>query len=115
MSTPANPGSILEFTFEPGGMFRMVQASQDAITDEKPMVDIYPNPAQNYFVLYNYKQLSNVQIELADMNGRKIKQIKTSALATRIDCSQFASGLYLVTLRDRQGQVISNRKILIQH
>jgi PQQ-dependent dehydrogenase (s-GDH family) len=114
-STPANPGSILEFTFEPGGMFRMVQASPEAITDEKPIVDIYPNPAQNYFILYNYKQLKNVQIELSDMNGKKIRQIKTSALATRIDCSQFASGLYLVTLRDRQGQLISNRKIIIQH
>jgi hypothetical protein len=93
----------------------MVQASPEAITDEKPIVDIYPNPAQNYFILYNYKQLKNVQIELSDMNGKKIRQIKTSALATRIDCSQFASGLYLVTLRDRQGQLISNRKIIIQH
>src|SRR5688572_17831862 len=97
-TTPANPGSILEFTFEPGGFVNRIE--QPVIETLKPAVDIYPNPAHNYFIVYNYAQVPNASIEVVDMTGKINRRIKTSSMATRVECGQLANGVYIVTLKD---------------
>src|SRR5688572_13282906 len=57
-TTPANPGSILEYTYTPTGARSYITATQEKsipkdITTDKTL-DVYPNPASQYIIVYNY-------------------------------------------------------------
>ena len=81
--------------------------------DKKDLkIDVYPNPAINYFVVYNY-QLNNNQILLYDISGKQIRNIRTSNLATRIDVSDLANGVYVLTVKGVDGKAIRTEKIVI--
>ena len=81
--------------------------------DKKDLkIDVYPNPAINYFVVYNY-QLSNNQILLYDISGKQIRNIRTSNLATKVDVSNLANGVYVLTVKGVDGKTIRTERIVI--
>ena len=115
-STPANPGSILEFTYQ-------VQSEAKAITEllteskvqddlRDKSIDVYPNPAIDYFVIYNYK-LTNSQIQLYDISGKLIKNMQSKDLATRVDVSNLSNGVYILTIKSPDSKNIRTEKIVI--
>jgi len=112
-TTPANPGSILEFTYQvlPGA-----KAINDWLTENKVQndgsIDIYPNPATNYFIVYNYK-LTNSQISLYDITGKLIKNVQSKESITRIDVSNLSSGVYVLTIKNGDNKKIRTEKIII--
>jgi len=73
---------------------------------------VYPNPAINYFVVYNYK-LSNSQILLHDISGKLIKSTQSKDLATRIDVSKLANGVYILTIKDADSKNLRTEKIIV--
>ena len=87
-TTPANPGSILEFTYQPpvGGRGINQLITQNKLADDikDKTIDIYPNPASTYVVVYNYGNEPGRTAELFDMNGRSVKKQAVLSLATRI-------------------------------
>ncbi len=115
-TTPANPGSILEFTYQPplSPGRPDVTITENKVPDnlKDKSVDIYPNPATNYFIVYNYK-VEDRLIQLYDINGRLLKKIKGNALATRIDISNFSAGVYIVKITGTDGKNISTEKIIV--
>jgi PQQ-dependent dehydrogenase (s-GDH family) len=115
-ATPANPGSILEFTYQilPGA-----KATDQILTEVKNpdetkdlSIDVYPNPATDYFVVYNYK-LNNNQILLHDVSGKQIKNIRANNLTTRVDVSNLPNGIYVLTVKGVDGRNIRTEKIVI--
>jgi DNA-binding beta-propeller fold protein YncE len=116
-STPANPGSILEFTYQPPSgaarMSQMIIDTETAATRDKT-IDVYPNPAGNYFVVYNYAYEDGLQIELLDLSGKVIKKIVTNIQATRIEAADIANGLYFLKLSNSKHGTIRTEKIIIQ-
>jgi hypothetical protein len=97
-TTPANPGSILEFTYQPpqgGRMAKQLIAEAKTLDPVKEDVkdkslDVYPNPATSYFVVYDYSGEQSRSIELIDINGRLVKKRTALNLATRIDVNDLA-------------------------
>jgi hypothetical protein len=77
-------------------------------------IDIYPNPASSYFIVYDYSTDQNRMIELIDMNGKAIKRQAASTMVTRIETGQLTNGLYILRIKDAKGKVIRTEKILIQ-
>lgn len=118
-STPANPGSILEFTYQPPVGSRMNQQwiTQREIQEETKdgSIEIYPNPSVNYFVIYNYNAEAGRTAELIDLNGRIVKRMIASGTATRVDTKELTSGVYILRITDVSGKQIRIEKLIIQH
>jgi PQQ-dependent dehydrogenase (s-GDH family) len=115
-TTPANPGSILEFTYQvSGGAKAMNQLmTESKIKDDLKdrSIDVYPNPANNYFIIYNYV-VENRQIQLYDINGKLVRSLQTKELATRVDINGLSNGIYVLVVRGSNGKNIRTEKILV--
>ncbi|HEX6848726.1 MAG TPA: PQQ-dependent sugar dehydrogenase [Chitinophagaceae bacterium] len=115
-TTPANPGSILEFTYQaPAG----TRAYNQLLTESKIQndtrnknIDVYPNPATNYFIVYNY-DLSNNMISLYDISGKLMMSRQTKDLATRVDVNDLPNGVYVLTIKGTDGKISRTEKMVI--
>lgn len=73
---------------------------------------IYPNPAHNVVNL-NIKALSGVgSIVVTDLFGKQIKQQPLSISNNTIDVSNFARGMYLVSIITEQGK--QTQKLIVE-
>jgi hypothetical protein len=73
-----------------------------------------PNPATNYTIV-SYLNDGSIggQVEVLDLSGRVVWTAKMNNARTVIDVSTFAEGLYLVRLKDQQGNAIRVEKLLV--
>ncbi|HMK03083.1 MAG TPA: PQQ-dependent sugar dehydrogenase, partial [Ferruginibacter sp.] len=115
-TTPANPGSILEFTYVPASAPE-AQVYTTVIKEEvaDKSTDVYPNPANAFIIVYNYSIAANRIIELADMNGRIVSRKTSATIATRIETALLPNGFYVLKVTDDKGRSIRTEKIIIQH
>jgi glucose/arabinose dehydrogenase len=117
-TTPANPGSILEFTYQPpqgSKVTNQLMVQSKLVDDVKDKsTDVYPNPATSYFVVYDYSAEQSRRIELMDLNGKIVKRQTAINIATRIEVSDLANGLYVLKITDAKGKTIRTEKIIIQ-
>jgi PQQ-dependent dehydrogenase (s-GDH family) len=119
-SSPANPGSILEFTYQPSTgatSFSELFAAAATTAEEKnnKTIDVYPNPATSYFVVYNYNNPPGYTVELVDLNGKTVQRSLTKGIATRVEVNGLTAGLYILKLTDNKGKLIRTEKMFIQH
>jgi PQQ-dependent dehydrogenase (s-GDH family) len=116
-TTPANPGSILEFTFNGGAFRQFVQTTpvDNRVKEEKKdkTIDIYPNPATNFIVVYNYSTEAGRLIELFDVKGRRVRQQAANGLATRLETSELPAGMYVLRVTAASGTVLRTEKLII--
>ena len=112
-TTPANPGSILEFTYQipPGKKYNNNLITED-VKDRS--IDVYPNPANTFIIVYNYKDPIGRTIELFDLNGRIVNRTRVNSMATRIETNRLANGLYILKVSGPQGKFLRTEKIVIQ-
>ncbi|RZK46919.1 MAG: T9SS type A sorting domain-containing protein, partial [Pedobacter sp.] len=119
-STPANPGSILEFTYQPStgakGVNQLIVKTIPVATELHldRSIEIYPNPASNYLVVYNYSKTPGRSAELFDLTGKLVTRQVITNIATRINLAGIGSGLYVLKITDRNKRVISTEKIIVQ-
>jgi hypothetical protein len=85
-----------------------------AEVDDKS-IDVYPNPANSYFIVYNYAGVENRKIELLDLNGRIVSRKNSSSLTSRIETGALSSGFYILNITDSKGKIIRKQKMVIQH
>jgi DNA-binding beta-propeller fold protein YncE len=117
-ATPANPGSILEFTYAAAPAARKyVTAAQEqrlppANTVNKT-VDVYPNPASQFIVVYNYSMENTRTASLYNMNGTLVQQKQLQQSASRMDVSNLPAGLYILKITDAKRTNIRTEKIII--
>jgi hypothetical protein len=116
--TPANPGSILEFTYVlPLGSIKANDTYADINTNEllrKNKIDVYPNPTSNYIIVYDYAITKSDRIDIFDLAGRRVKRIQTNNVATRVDVSDISNGVYLIKVVNTRGELIGSQKVVIQ-
>jgi len=117
VTTPANPGSILEFTYVPPSGTRnantvATNARVAEVLDNRT-IDVYPNPATTYIVVYNYEEVQGRSIELMDMGGRMVKKVQVTAMATRIETGKVSNGLYILKVLDKKGKLLRLEKVVI--
>jgi len=115
-TTPANPGSILEFTYQPSGPARAMSQllTESKVSDDlkDKSIDVYPNPARTYFIIYNYA-VENRQVQLFDINGRLVRNIQTKELTTRVDINDLSNGIYVLMVKGTNEKSIRTEKIVI--
>jgi len=118
VTTPANPGSILEFTYVPPSGVRMANSAVATTTPvvevlDNKTIDIYPNPATTYIIVYNYKDAQGRSIEMLDINGRLVKKVQVTGMATRIETGKISNGVYIIKVHDKQGKLLRLEKVII--
>lgn len=115
-TTPANPGSILEFTYQPSGSAKAMSQllTESKVSDDlrDKSIDVYPNPARTYFIIYNYA-VENRMVQLFDINGRLVRNIQIKELATRIDINNLSNGIYVLRVKEANGKNIRTEKIVV--
>lgn len=88
--------------YETNYMMEVTVKEKKGIDDvEKVLISIHPNPVQDKLYFDTEKQIQNVQI--FDLNGRMIQEVKVSGDA--IDVKELASGVYLVKIFTAEGNV----------
>jgi hypothetical protein len=75
-------------------------------------IDVYPNPASSYFIIYNYA-VEHRLIQLFDINGRLVRTIQTKELSTKVDISDLLNGIYVLMVKGANGKNIRTEKIII--
>jgi hypothetical protein len=84
---------------------------------EQPKVDdiqIFPNPAQDYFTLLTPKDYSKAEVAIYSVQGHLVsKQTLPLTNNTRVDLDGLSNGLYSVLLTNTDGKIIGNRKLVI--
>jgi hypothetical protein len=82
--------------------------------ENESIILVYPNPAQNSITIECNKSSSNkYQLELRNPEGQEVLSRSIDFVGTfKIDLSNFADGLYFLTLKNEVEQI--QRKLLIQ-
>ena len=118
-NSPLNPGSILEFTYQPPVASKTGNQPfiKSIITEDKKdnTIDVYPNPANNFIIVYSYGSHKGRSIELHDITGKLIRKQTIMNLTTRIDTNNYPAGLYVLKVSEETGKVIRIIKLLVQH
>lgn len=74
-----------------------------------------PNPAKSFVNVFIAAEKNEVHLfTLFDLNGKKVlvKQGNGKDYSVRIEMEQFASGMYLLDIRDKYGVMIKSFKII---
>lgn len=72
---------------------------------------IYPNPASQYIVIDGKKEIYN-KVEITDINGKKVYEIRATDKSNKIDISKLQKGIYFVSLLNND-KLIKTEKIAI--
>jgi PQQ-dependent dehydrogenase (s-GDH family) len=116
-TVPANPGSILEFTFAPGTFNSSLTQQKKGLPADNinnKTLDIYPNPANQFVVVYNYTS-ERRSVSMFDLSGRLIKRQLLTQYATRINTGSLPAGMYVLKVTDARNNNIRTEKIIINH
>jgi uncharacterized Ntn-hydrolase superfamily protein len=74
--------------------------------DLENMIDLYPNPADNVLVVSNDPLLDISEMEILDINGRRVNLIESSSIKGNeqtIDVSSLQNGLYFINVTSSKG------------
>lgn len=93
-----------------------IARTSNDIENYDDQINIYPNPAQD-FVTVNYNSKSenaNVTFEVFDLLGSQIYQKKiTNTGSYDIDTRKLTTGMYFVVIKNLQGVILRNTKLII--
>jgi len=64
---------------------------------------VYPNPASNVLNIDSKSNVALTQLQLTDINGRIVKEVKASGLSTQINVSELNAGVYFLKATSAQG------------
>lgn len=67
---------------------------------------IYPNPATNQ-VIIDVKELDNANLEISDVNGRKLLTQKLNKTSNTVKIDHLTSGMYLFKINSNEGSAIA--------
>lgn len=67
----------------------------DELNNESFSIKIYPNPAQQYFIVELPKE-QNFNLQIFDVTGRAVNENKNASGTIKVDCRNFSNGIYFV-------------------
>jgi len=80
--------------------------------DMNLLVSAYPNPATDYLILrVNHFEISNLSLQLFDIDGRLLMSQIPSGNETSIDMSNFVPAIYLMKVLERNKEIKTFRII----
>lgn len=74
---------------------------------------VYPNPASQFIniAFNNIKPSNKYTIQISDLNGRLVKQIKTDKLIHKIDISELQPGTYIIRVKNNNLFILKSLKL----
>ena len=75
--------------------------------------NLYPNPTNGEVWISSKGQTGQLQIELLDIQGRKIKEF--NSFSGNLNLGELNDGLYLLRVSDPRTGAIGIQRIVIQH
>ena len=75
-------------------------------------ISIFPNPAEDNFMVSINAELINVQVEIFNVFGEKVYSAQLKSLQETINAKQFSSGIYFVKVSNGQNQY--TKKLIIE-
>lgn len=75
--------------------------------------NVYPNPADSYFIIKNTSGFKSSEIILFDITGKVVFQNQTKETQTKINTAELPSGIYIV--KQISNGEVSTSKIIINH
>ncbi|MFA8298887.1 MAG: choice-of-anchor J domain-containing protein [Hyphomicrobiales bacterium] len=85
-----------------------ISETSTSIVDNKEL-DIYPNPASDYF---NIKNAKNAKITISSIDGKVFKSLTSNSANYKLNISEFTDGVYIIRLiKDNK---ISTSKLIIR-
>jgi len=78
---------------------------------EKQNIKIYPNPVSDYAYVEIGFDFKDAEINLYDMSGRQLQNLKTKNKVTKINTQSLIQGAYLVTIKTDENKT-ANAKLI---
>lgn len=97
---------ILVLLFLIGGLTLSAQSAVEGNAEE---INIYPNPANDYFMVDNDVAINRLQV--FNVIGRQMKDYLVLNQQQQFNISDLNSGLYLVRFLDEKGNIITTKRI----
>jgi PKD repeat protein len=72
---------------------------------ESGVINVYPNPAENYIEIYNTLTTDKITILVYDVTGKLITSKETVFYKDQIDVSKYAKGLYFVEVMNADKRI----------
>lgn len=92
----------------------VVNSTNSPENQKQKNIAVYPNPADDR-ILVDLKNPQNaISAKVYAPSGRMVHQNKISQTSSKIDCSSFVPGIYLVKIVDEMGHVLTNKKIAVK-
>jgi hypothetical protein len=95
-------------------VFYAVPLSSKNVLATEQKLYAYPNPASDRVNLAFDNAVINGTIELLDLNGKVLRAQAANGYAFYLDRGALAAGVYVVKLRDNEGNVVALRKVCFQ-
>jgi hypothetical protein len=73
-------------------------------------VDLYPNPNSGEFTIAGVEK--GMMIEVYDYTGRKVSVISAGDVTVHLDIANEPNGVYLVRILDKDGTLVSEKKVV---
>lgn len=95
-------GTVTNLIFDPNQWIlhksSIVSSSENINHSQFMKVEIFPNPAKDFFIIRSQEIDENTTFRLYSITGRLIKQSKNFESHNRIDIRDISSGIYIVEL-----------------
>jgi hypothetical protein len=86
---------------------------QEVSATVESVINIYPNPAENYIEVYNTISTTKTTINVYDVTGKLITTKESVLYKEYIDMSKFAKGLYFVEVMNGDKRIYKTK--IIKH
>jgi hypothetical protein len=92
--------------------FEIIPLSNDSFSTISLAMKAYPNPTSSILFLSTRDQdLTDLNYEITDINGRSIQKSTISNSETAIQCEDMAVGIYVLSVK-KNSQLIKNFKLI---
>lgn len=99
-----------------GVTYTMGSTGITRVISEANNVSVYPNPASGSvnFELNRNEKPENYELMIVDMNGRTLSTQQLNSQITKMDISNYASGIYFYNLRNVKNNKLENGKFIVK-
>ena len=102
----------LEFLDTVWGDDCLISGTNEDLKDNR--LTISPNPTTDYFTLQNATQCGNCTLVVSDITGKQYYSQPLNNHYKTVNVRSFVSGIYIVSIRDANGQVFGRSKLVVE-
>ncbi|NOZ47505.1 MAG: T9SS type A sorting domain-containing protein [Chlorobi bacterium] len=96
---------------------KLLKSNTQAV-EKIPLADkiiVYPNPANNVINVKSYNSATAFQITITDINGNSIIKYSQNTSRAEYDISSLSPGNYLLSIANRQNEIMQTIKFCVIH